>query len=63
MKNGNTGIFPAINLTMCETLREITDRGNDAEVRKRHDGTYDVFELEKKKPRARAKENTEPVIR
>ena len=47
--NDTTGIFREISREMNETLREITDRGNDAEVRKRSDGSYDVFEVEKKK--------------
>ncbi len=53
----NTGIFREIGLEMTETLKEIVDRGNDAEIRKRRDGTYDVFELEKKrrKPRKETK--------
>ena len=61
MRNSNTGTFPAINLTMCETIRDITDRGNDAEIRKRYDGTYDVFELEKKKPKPRKDNIQEPL--
>ena len=55
--NDTTGIFREISREMNETLKEITDRGNDAEVRKRSDGSYDVFEVEKKKrkppPKAR----------
>jgi hypothetical protein len=47
--NDTTGIFREISWEMNETLKEITDRGNDAEVRKRSDGSYDVFEVEKKK--------------
>ena len=47
--NDTTGIFREISREMNETLKEITDRGNDAEVRKRSDGSYDVFEVEKKK--------------
>ena len=49
----NTGIFREIGLEMTETLKEIVDRGNDAEIRKRRDGTYDVFELEKKRRKPR----------
>ncbi len=49
----NTGIFREIGLEMTETLKEIVDRGNDAEIRKRKDGTYDVFELEKRRRRPR----------
>ncbi len=48
--DGTKGIFRAIDKDMCDTLEEITSRGNDAEVRKRYDGSYDVFELEKKRP-------------
>ena len=53
----NTGIFREIGREMTETLKEIVDRGNDAEIRKRKDGTYDVFELEKRrhKPRKETK--------
>ena len=47
--NDTTGIFREISREMNETLKEITDRGYDAEVRKRSDGSYDVFEVEKKK--------------
>lgn len=48
--NETKGIFRAIDQDMCDALEEITNRGNDAEVRKRYDGSYDVFELEKKRP-------------
>ena len=34
---------------MKDALEEITGRGNDAEIRRRRDGTYDVFELQKRK--------------
>ncbi len=47
--NSNSGIFKEISREMCEALKEIVDRGNDAEIRKRRDGTYDVYELEKKR--------------
>ena len=43
----NSGIFREISLEMCEALKEIAERGNDAEIRKRRDGTFDVYELEK----------------
>ena len=49
--NHSPGTFPAIGLAMCQTLRDITERGNDAEVRKRRDGTYDVFEVQKSRPK------------
>lgn len=48
-----SGIFREISLEMCETLKEIASRGNDAEIRKRRDGTFDVFELEKKRRKPR----------
>ena len=51
--DNNTGIFREIGPEMNETLKEIADRGNDAEIRKRRDGTYDVFEIQKKKRRPR----------
>ncbi len=49
--DNNTGSFPKIGKEMYETLKAITNRGNDAEIRKRRDGTFDVFELEKRKPK------------
>ena len=61
MRNNSTGTFMEVDLTMCETIREITNRGNDCEVRKRYDGTYDVFELEKKKPKPRKENIREPL--
>ena len=51
--NNNTGVFREISQDMCELLDDITSRGNDAEIRKRNDGTYDVFELEKKRRKPR----------
>ena len=48
---GSTGIFREIGPEMCDLLREIAARRNDSEIRLRKDGTYDVFELEKKKRR------------
>ncbi len=48
-----TGIFREIGTEMYELLNDITSRGNDAEVRKRSDGSYDIFELEKKRRRPR----------
>ena len=48
-----TGIFSEIGTEMCELLNDITSRGNDAEVRKRSDGSFDIFELEKKRRRPR----------
>ena len=47
----NTGVFREVGQEMYETLKEILDRKNDAEIRQRRDGTYDVFELEKKRRR------------
>ena len=49
----NSGIFREIGHEMNETLKEIVSRGNDAEIRKRRDGTFDVFELEKKRRKPR----------
>ena len=51
------GIFREIGLEMNETLKEIVARGNDAEIRKRRDGTFDVFEVEKKRQKPRGKMN------
>lgn len=47
--NNNTGAFDGINQEVMAALKEITDNGNDAEVRRRQDGTIDVFELQKRK--------------
>ena len=47
--NSNTGAFDGINQEVMAALKEITDNGNDAEVRRRQDGTIDVFELQKRK--------------
>ena len=44
-----SGNFREIGKEMNDILEEITSRGNDAEIRKRKDGSYDVFELQKKK--------------
>ena len=53
----NTGIFREIGHEMTETLKEIVSRGNDAEIRKRRDGTFDVFELEKRRRKPRKEPN------
>ena len=50
-----TGNFREIGPEMIETLKEIADRRNDSEIRKRRDGSFDVFELEKKQPKRRKK--------
>lgn len=44
-----SGNFREIGKEMHDTLEDITNRGNDVEIRKRKDGTFDVFELERKK--------------
>ena len=44
-----SGNFREIGKEMKDALEEITGRGNDAEIRRRRDGTYDVFELQKRK--------------
>ena len=33
---------------IIRTIREITERGNDAEVRRKPDGTYAVYEVKKR---------------
>ncbi len=53
--SSNTGIFREISQEMFETVKEIASRGNDAEIRQRRDGTFDVFELEKKRRKPRKK--------
>ena len=45
----NTGAFREIGEELCTMLKEIAKRKNDVEIRQRRDGTFDVFELEKKK--------------
>ena len=52
-----SGNFREIGREMCDTLEEITRRGNDAELRKRRDGTYDVYELERKKRKPIKRQN------
>ena len=46
-----SGNFREIGKEMNDALKDITRRGNDAEIRKRRDGSFDVFELERKKLR------------
>ncbi len=48
-----TGEFREIDPEMAETLKDIFDRKNDAEIRLKSDGTYDVFEVERKKRKPR----------
>ncbi|MBQ6507692.1 MAG: hypothetical protein IKE08_01870 [Clostridia bacterium] len=57
--NNQTGSFETLLGEAYELVLEITCRGNDAEIRRRYDGTYDVFELEKKRPKLRGKQNPE----
>ena len=52
MTEETTGTFREIS-EMYETLKDITRQGKDAIVKKRKDGTFDVFELEKKKCKPR----------
>lgn len=58
--NNSTGIYREISHEFCEAVKEITDQGNDAEIRKRNDGTYDIYVIEKTKhkPRKKQKQNT-----
>ena len=49
MTEETIGTFREIGREMRDTLEDITRRGNDAEIRIRKDGTFDVFELERKK--------------
>ncbi|MDR9824694.1 hypothetical protein RCJ22_03625 [Vibrio sp. FNV 38] len=59
MAESRTGDFREISQDMCETLKDITGRKNDALVKIRRDGTYDVFEVERKKRRPPKKKQTE----
>ncbi len=52
---GKTGDFREIDPEMAETLKDIFGRKNDAEIRLKSDGTYDVFEVERKKRKPRKK--------
>ena len=52
-----TGTFRELSPEMYRVIEEITRRGNDAEIKKRKDGTYDVFELERRKRKPRATVN------
>ena len=58
MPEETIGTFKEIGTEFCQTLQEIMDRKNDAEVRPRRDGTYDLFELEKKRRKPRVKKET-----
>ena len=64
MTTTTTGDFREISQEMCETLKEITGRENDALIKRRKDGTYDVFELErtKRKPPQRKKETESSAV-
>ena len=55
MAENRTGDFREISQEMYETLKDITRQGKDAIVKKRKDGTFDVFELEKKRRKPRKK--------
>ena len=44
-----SGNFQEIGKELNDTLKDIIRNGNDAEIRKRRDGTIDVFELARKK--------------
>ena len=59
MTENRTGDFREISQEMYETLKDITRRKNDALVKIRRDGTYDVFEVERKKRRPPKKKQTE----
>ena len=54
--SSTTGIFREISHEFCEAVKEITDQGNDAEVRKRIDGTYDIYVVEKTRHNPREKQ-------
>ena len=59
MAENRTGDFREISQEMYETLKDITGRKNDALVKIRRDGTYDVFEVERKKRKPPKKKHTE----
>ena len=59
MTGNTTGDFREISQEMCETVKEITARENDALIKRRKDGTYDVFELERTKRKPRTRKETE----
>ncbi len=49
------GDYQEVDQDMCEAIKDITRRGNDAEIRQHMDGSYDVFEVEKRKKRLKHK--------
>ena len=57
MTGETIGTFREMNEEICNTLKNIMDHGKDVEIRKRRDGSYDIFELEriKCKPSGRRK--------
>ncbi len=60
MPEETIGTYKEISADMREAVMDITNRGNDVEIRKRKDGTYDVYELERRKRRpAKTKKATE----
>lgn len=42
------GDYQDINQEMCMTIKDITSKGNDAQIRQHRDGSYDVYEVEMK---------------
>ena len=60
MTEETIGTFKEISEDFCDTVKEIMKQGKDAEIRRRKDGSYDVFELDRKKHRpAKRSEETE----
>jgi hypothetical protein len=51
MADETIGTFKEINEEIYTTLKNVMEQGKDAEIRKRKDGTYDIFELDRKKCR------------
>lgn len=51
MAEETIGKFREMNEEICTALKNILSQGKDAEIRKRRDGTYDIFELDRKKCR------------
>jgi len=56
MAEETIGNFREMDEEICSTLKDIMAQGKDAEIRKRRDGTYDVFELDRKKRKPSGKQ-------
>ncbi len=59
MATGKEGCFREIDPEMAKAIREIMGRKSDAEIRRKKDGSYDVFEVKRTKHTPRKDPGTE----